>query len=240
MVRLTIDIETLPALGTEPLYKVPTPPEPGRVPANWKDAAKIAAKQREIRGKHAIAIADWKESCEASKDDALRATSLDPWSGRVLCIGYAINDGEPQTQYADYWEDCDPDTVEKALMMWFARMVRDVRPHKWVGHNIGFDLTFLMARLWKYGLPFAGVPWGKRATFDGGPVFDTYLHATAMGMRKGKLDQIARFLGVGGKPDGIDGSKVYDAWLRGEHDRIREYCAGDVAMTRAVAWKMGQ
>jgi hypothetical protein len=239
MNRMVLDIETLPALGADPPAKLPKRPEPGKVPGNIRDEAKIQKRQIELADKHTRALLVWAQECDEARAEAFRMTSLDPWSGRVLCIGYAINDGEPQTQYADYWDGCDYDDVEEALMMWFVRMLKAERPNKWIGHGIGFDLTFLMARCWKYGLPISAIPWGKRATFEGGRIFDTYLHATAMGMRKGKLDQIARFLGVGGKPDGIDGSKVYDYWLAGKHDEIRAYCEGDVAMTRAVADRMG-
>jgi hypothetical protein len=49
-----------------------------------------------------------------------------------------------------------------------------------------------------------------------------------------KLADIAEFLGVGEKAEGLSGSEIYPAWLAGEHDRIRRYCAQDVELTRAI------
>jgi hypothetical protein len=48
------------------------------------------------------------------------------------------------------------------------------------------------------------------------------------------LTKIAQFLGLGEKAEGLDGSKVYDAWRDGEHDRIRRYCAADVELVREI------
>ena len=47
------------------------------------------------------------------------------------------------------------------------------------------------------------------------------------------LDQIASMLGFPGKM-GMDGSKVFDAWLNGEITAIRNYCETDVLNTWLV------
>jgi hypothetical protein len=48
------------------------------------------------------------------------------------------------------------------------------------------------------------------------------------------LDKIAKFLGLEGKEDGIDGSKVYDMWLEGQLEKIENYCRDDVELVREV------
>jgi hypothetical protein len=48
------------------------------------------------------------------------------------------------------------------------------------------------------------------------------------------LDKIAKFLGLGGKEEGIDGSKVYDMWLEGQLEKIEKYCREDVELVREV------
>ena len=53
------------------------------------------------------------------------------------------------------------------------------------------------------------------------------------GIVKGEgLDEWAAAFGLPGKTDGWTGASVYPAYLAGQHDEIREYCAGDVFATR--------
>jgi hypothetical protein len=46
-----------------------------------------------------------------------------------------------------------------------------------------------------------------------------------------KLDQLSRFLGLAGKPDGVDGSKVEAMIAEGEISDVARYCETDVVNT---------
>jgi hypothetical protein len=48
------------------------------------------------------------------------------------------------------------------------------------------------------------------------------------------LGKIAAYLGIDVKSNGLDGSKIYDAWLDGRQDEIAEYCKQDVDAVRSV------
>jgi hypothetical protein len=48
------------------------------------------------------------------------------------------------------------------------------------------------------------------------------------------MDDIANFLGISGKTEGVDGSKVFDLWQAGYLQIINDYCAQDVEVTRNV------
>lgn len=207
MHTITIDIETLPADMPEADRLALVRDE---VPANYKDPEKIRA---------------W---CEANADAAYRKTAFDAMRGRLLCIGYAVDDAPVRVAYDPTGTDTATlfDELHKALV--------DVRYPIWVGHNIaGFDLRWLKWHAWRIEHPIAGlIPFEK---WGGKRVADT------MSLWQGpdpkgwtKLGDIAAFLGIGGKGEGLDGSKVYDAWLAGEHDRIAAYCAQDVELTRRV------
>ena len=50
------------------------------------------------------------------------------------------------------------------------------------------------------------------------------------------LDELCKILGIEGNGD-MDGSKVYDMWLAGEHEKIGEYCSQDVEKVRAINLK---
>jgi predicted PolB exonuclease-like 3'-5' exonuclease len=51
---------------------------------------------------------------------------------------------------------------------------------------------------------------------------------------KVSLTKIARFLGLGGKEEGLSGAEVWPAYQRGEHGRIQRYCECDVRLVREV------
>jgi predicted PolB exonuclease-like 3'-5' exonuclease len=59
------------------------------------------------------------------------------------------------------------------------------------------------------------------------------LLAMFTGRANAPLDEMARLCGFPGKL-GMDGSKVWDAWCRGEIASIRDYCETDVANTWLV------
>ena len=195
--RLFVDIETLPCAD-------PADAPPVTAPANYKDPEKIAAYVAE----HAA--------------NAHRATALDHYSGRILCIGAAVDDAEPTVF-------CGDDMFDGLL-----GLIEDLRYPVWVGHNIaGFDIRwlYLHARRARHDVA-CHMPWDKWSK----GIVDTM--DLAMGPNpKGtppRLATLAKFFGVASKTEGIDGSKVYDFWLAGRHQEIYDYCAQDVRVVRDV------
>ena len=53
-----------------------------------------------------------------------------------------------------------------------------------------------------------------------------------------KLKDMCEYLGVPTPKDDIDGSEVYDVFLKGDLDRIYKYCKKDVEATYACYLKM--
>ena len=51
---------------------------------------------------------------------------------------------------------------------------------------------------------------------------------------KVKLDEVAKILGLTGKPEGIDGSKVDEMVRAGQIDEVARYCESDVLNTYRV------
>lgn len=208
MTTLYLDIETLPA--------------------DWTDAEKDAHAAASVPGNYTKpdSIAKW---ISENRDEAHARTALDWRYCRILAIGYALDDEPAECLYSETGSD-------EAMHAMFDRLAEVVGARLndaglvIVGHNaIGFDLPILTRNAWRLGDPIARM-------FRMSSVHDTSEIWKAGDRRASfaRLSDIAAFLGLGEKGEGLDGSQVYPAWKAGEHERIRRYCAQDVELTRAI------
>jgi len=170
---------------------------------------------------------------EKQIEEEYRKRALESERGRLYCIAYAMND-EP-IRVISYNED------EKVMMEEFVTDLkksydRTLATCGWVGQNIGeFDIPWLYQRMIKYQIKdiiyyLPDSPFHKR-------LIDTGREWTRT-QKRGyvSLDTICRFLGIEGKGD-VDGSKVYDLFLAGEHEKTYKYCASDVDKVRQI-WNL--
>lgn len=158
----------------------------------------------------------------------LHETALDWRYGNLLCIGYAVNTSPVMTTYS-----FDP-TLPISVYPMLSRL-EEALPHEvtWVGHNVlDFDLRWLKYLALRMKHPIAKlIPFGKWTPL----VHDTMVMWSGPGIRQHtSLADIAEYLGLEGKGQGLNGSGIFDAWAAGEHDRIRMYCAQDVELTRQI------
>lgn len=205
----TLDIETIPAQSD----------------AAWEDILDSIKPPGNI--KKPESIDKWiAENLDAAAADALAKTSLNPAQGHICTIGWALDDEEPITAHAEAVEQ------EADVLRTFFYAFEEFRRYQLVGHFIGgFDLRFILCRAVALGvkipaaIPRDPKPWDSH-------VFDTM---TAWAGARGtiSLSNLAQALGVGGNGD-FDGSKVAEAWANGEHQKIRDYCAIDVELTREI------
>lgn len=206
---LTIDIETLPfAHDPERIAELAR----ASVPANYKKPEAIEA---------------W---IAENADECHRKTSLDWRYARILCVGFAFGNDTPTVLY-------NADPTDDALRATFDTLLDAIdeagRGIVWVGHNIGaFDIPMLRRNALRLRHPLAArIPWEQW----GKGIDDTMkMWSLTNPQERCRIDDIARFLGVRTKPSDMDGSKVYDAWLAGEHSKIAAYCANDVEQVREV------
>ena len=211
MHQITIDIETIPGPVMPSIEELME-----KAPASYKKPESIRAWAAE------------------NQMEQYRKQALDSMQGEILAVGFAHNDDEPTCLIRT-----SQDINEKTLLALVEeRLVQIVRTYKgvtpvWVGHNVKcFDLPWMWRKCLKYGLYdlARAIPKG-RYTKD---IEDT-MEMWAIDYKDHvSLSKIAGFFGLDGKTDGLDGSKVYDAYIAGEHDRIAEYCKGDVALTREI------
>ncbi len=207
-VKLFFDIETIPA---EEKYK-DLVIELGLQKENRKNKTKI------------------KRISKSKKQEFYKQSAISGDFGRILCIGYAIDDGEisiikgEETQILKEW--------------WEIANLADL----FVGHNImDFDLRFIFKRSIVHHIK----PCAKHlnlsfARYKNFPIYDTMREWEKWNPESFiKLDTLAKILNLeSSKSGGIDGSQVFEFYEKGKLDEIYEYCKKDVKLTREVYQQM--
>lgn len=173
----------------------------------------------------------WAEQCgpayaDIAGDKAWRATALDGTTGRILSIAYQVED-QPAKAHID-------EQNEIALLQWFFNTLpQDIGRHKpfFAGHNLAWDLKFIWRRavILNVPPPFA-LPFKGR---HGNDYWCTMEAWCGYGERITQ-DKLAKALGLPGKPDTIDGSKVCDYWLAGRYGEILFYNRDDVVQNMQI------
>jgi hypothetical protein len=249
MTNLYIDIETIPAQRPDVLEEIRASKQADleaalaaiAPPGNYKkqetidewmanEAPKVAAKLQ--------------SAFESDVDDTYRKTSFDGGFGQVCVIGYAIDDAEPQYIKADDMTAAG----EVALLESFACVLTDLIPKAdWftttvIGHNVvAFDLRFLVQRHIVNGVrPHFIIAHAAQAKpWEQDKVYDTLAQWSGNGSKAGgSLDKLCKALSIPSPKGDIDGSQVWNYVRDGKIDQVAEYCAKDVAATRAVHRRM--
>jgi hypothetical protein len=170
---------------------------------------------------------------EENQETEWRKQALDSMQGRILTIGWAIGEDPAEAQTVGLAGiETERDLLE-AFQDLLLEAPIDAERLEWVGHNIrSFDLPWL----WRKALQHRLHPLAKlipRGRFDKRIIDTLELWAADFRDRVG-MDAIAQFLGLAGKTEGVDGSKVFDLWQAGELQTINDYCRQDVEVARKV------
>jgi predicted PolB exonuclease-like 3'-5' exonuclease len=178
-------------------------------------------------------IAKWEEEKRPqAEEEAILKTSFNGLYGEIICLGFAIDDDNPLAIFRM------PDESEKSMLTRFWKVMNDelagASLFTWVGHNIcEFDLRFLFHRSVinqvkpRLFLPHNAKPWSNG-------VFDTLYETMGNNNAGGSLDAISKVLGLSGKTEGMDGSKVWHEYQKGNIGKIAKYCMQDVELTREI------
>jgi len=124
------------------------------------------------------------------------------------------------------------DRPEPELIQSFVDRIDQLRPQLVTFNGNGFDLPVLRYRAMINRVPAPGLharAYFNRYSSDAIDLCDVLGSFGASG--KMKLDDISRILGLAGKPDGIDGSKVDAMVAAGKIDEVARYCESDVVNT---------
>lgn len=161
---------------------------------------------------------------EELRDAVWRKQSLDPLRGTIICLSFAIDDGEVVSLVGE----------EKDILMKFEDVVRDVPYGEFICFNgKRFDFVWLFYRAVKYGLKVLRdiLPHTRNAN-NVTDVMELF-SATSYGSDSWvSLDSLAKFLGLPCKES--QGSEIHDMYLKGEIDKIVEHCELDVKLVRDI------
>lgn len=165
---------------------------------------------------------------DAMIEETYRKTSFDGSKGEVCSAAFCAGDGDIRVLSRKSFSEreilfCLFQSIKSDCFGW---------PPYFIGHNIGgFDLKFLFHR---------AVIFGINPRFDlcqhgrhGQHFYDTMQAWAGYGGRISQ-DNLCKALGIEGKPDDIDGSKVWDFYKAGKIDRIEEYNRDDVEKIRKI------
>lgn len=186
-------------------------------------------------------IAKWEaEEKPGLVEEAVKKTAFDGGVGRIVCIGWAVDDREAQCVYegpepqllADFFV-----AIKSAVAIHYHGGKTEHAP-VFVGHNIsGFDLRFLWQRSVVLGIkppssiPFHAKPWDKTLN-------DTMVMWNPEREKKVGLDRLCKLLGVESPKGELDGSKVGSFFKAGRIAEIADYCKRDVVAIRECHRRM--
>jgi predicted PolB exonuclease-like 3'-5' exonuclease len=149
---------------------------------------------------------------------------------KIVCIGALI-----ACRQAEGWRidalgaphigEC----TEAELISAFVERVGQLRPQLITFNGHRFDLPVLRYRAMVNRVSAAGLqvrPYFHRFSDDALDLCDA-LGSFSPGARV-KLDEISKILGLPGKPEGVDGSRVQEMVLAGQIEEVARYCETDV------------
>lgn len=202
-----LDLETIPA-------GPPIDPMSLKAPGNFKKAESIA----EWYANEAPALAEQK----------WRDGGLDSMKGDILCIGWINNESTgvicEGNEYDTLWRFNDL----------VATVMNDYKVlPKFVGWNINaFDIPWIWRKAVKYGIRFLRESI-NRDRYKGNSIDLMQVWASDFKDYR-KMSDVAAYLGIEDRSNGIDGSKVYDLYKEGRIEEIKAYCMGDVETVRDI------
>jgi predicted PolB exonuclease-like 3'-5' exonuclease len=179
------------------------------------------------------------ENRAAEGEAAWLKTSFDGGEGQIVCIGWAVDGGDP-----DSFTAVDTSLIEEAqiILSWFNELTKahsgrsGTRPVL-IGHNhVSFDIPFIWKRCMIHGIkPPHWFPRNPKPWADS--VIDTMTLWDANQKAGGSMDRLCRLLGIPGKGD-FGGADVWPAVKAGEFAKVADYCRDDVRRTRAMYERM--
>lgn len=224
--QVYLDTETIPEQPEDEARQVIS--ENITPPGNMKSPATISDWENG-RGKYAGAK-------DIAIEEGYRKTALNGAKGQICSIAYAVKDDKIRS-FSLYGYETETDILNAFIGSLSKDLLKENRAWTpfFIGHRLaGFDLKFLYHRFVinkidpGYELPFYG-----RNKHD---YYDTMVSWSGSYNLKDSISQndLCKALGIEGKPDGIDGSKVWDFFKEGRIEEIEAYNRDDVDKVRQI------
>lgn len=155
---------------------------------------------------------------------------------KIVCIGALVASRQPEGWRVDaLGAPHIGERSEAKLISDFVEKIGQLRPQLITFNGHTFDLPVLRYRAMVNRISAAGLqvrPYFHRYTEDALDLCDV-LGSYVPGVRV-KLDEVSKILGLSGKPEGVDGSRVEEMVLAGKIEEVARYCESDVLNTFRV------
>jgi 3'-5' exonuclease len=155
---------------------------------------------------------------------------------KIVCIGGLIASRQPDGWRVDaLGAPHIGERTEGELISAFVEKIAQLSPQLVTFNGHSFDLPVLRYRAMVNRVSAAGLqlrPYFNRYYDDALDLCDVLGSFTAGA--KVKLDEISKILGLTGKPEGVDGSRVEAMVLDGQIAEVGRYCESDVLNTYRV------
>jgi 3'-5' exonuclease len=155
---------------------------------------------------------------------------------KIACIGALIASRQPEGWRIDaLGAPHIGERPEAKLISDFIERIGELRPQLITFNGHSFDLPVLRYRAMVNRISAAGLQvrqYFHRYTDDALDLCDVLGSYVPGG--KVKLDEVSKILGLPGKPDGVDGSRVEEMVQAGQIDEVARYCETDALNTYRV------
>ena len=155
---------------------------------------------------------------------------------KIVCIGALIASRQPEGWRVDaLGAPHIGQRIEAKLISDFMEKIGELLPQLITFNGHSFDLPVLRYRAMVNRVSAGGLQvrqYFHRYTDDALDLCDAL--ASYVPMAKVKLDEISKILGLTGKPEGMDGSRVEEMFLAGQIEEVARYCESDVLNTYRV------
>lgn len=254
---ITTDIETVPTIHPSDLERIKSKVKPRKqidkaklaqpkslkadksIKAWWDDADKVEKAKSDIETSFRDAKAEEDKRFENDFRKGQESTSFNGGYGQIYCIGYAIDDQEPEClSQSDGLSEYQVLSKFNTVCSGYGDQIY------FIGHNLhAFDMTFLAHRMFVHQIkprfqnPYNSPYWKSNC-------FDTWIEWKGQGFNKYpnnsgmKLDDLCYYLEIPTPKDGIDGSMVWQTVKEGNGHLVAKYCKKDVVATREVYKKL--
>ena len=156
---------------------------------------------------------------------------------KIVCIGALVASRQPEGWRTDALgaPHIGERPEAKLISDFVEKKIGQLRPQLITFNGHSFDLPVLRYRAMVNRISAAGLQvrqYFHRYTDDSLDLCDVLGSYVPGG--KVKLDEVSKILGLTGKPEGIDGSRVEEMVLAGQIEEVARYCETDVLNTYRV------
>lgn len=245
MANLIFDIETgpLPWEKIEQYYQPPPalPPWDDAMVkyGNTKDEAKRLEKYNQVKAEYELQLANEQLNAGVHKAKFAADAGLSPITGRILAIGVRR---EENVGIIGEDGEAEPEILEAFWNLYKKHSANG--EGRFIGYCSNmFDFPFIVWRSYFHGVSVPESAWDKTGRYPAYCFVDLIDRLPKRGFNdeSRKLTDICSWLGLGAKPDGVDGGMFAALWDGNSESRMQaiSYLVNDLDLTYKLAERMG-